>query len=131
MNITKLYSQFDYFKQIIKQLYPQVTDLKCDPWCDSVQPIKYYDYSHERTEYPPVVSWRVYGRRHKYVLAPKFKTVYYNDMVSILSGSTTRTKVDYRDQEKLILDLIRYTVEGKTTEEINDILDELRIKNGF
>lgn len=121
---------FDYFKQIVKQLYPQVTHLECDHWCDNVQTIKYFDGLVERTEYPPVVSWRVYGRKHKYVLDPKFKTTYCNNVGSIFSSSVTRTQVDYKKQEQLILDIIKWTVEGKTTVEINDIL-ELRRQNEF
>ena len=112
-------------------MYPQVTHLEIDHWCDNVQPIKYNDYLVERTEYPPVVSWRIGERRYRYVLAPKFKTIYHNDIVSILTSSTKRTKVDYQDQEKLVLDLIKWSVEGKTTEEMNELLEELRIKDEF
>lgn len=118
---------FDYFKQIIKQMYPQVTHLECDNWNDNVQPIRYTDAGLERTEYPPVVSWRIGERRFRYVLSPKFKTTYHNDIVSILSRSNIRTNVNYKHQEKIVLELIKYTVEGKTTEEINLILDTLRI----
>lgn len=120
-------SSFDYYKQIVKQLYPQVTHLECDGWSDNVQPIKYYDDIFERTEYPPIVSWRIGDKRFKYVLDPKFKKTYHSDIVSVLCGSTIRTNVDYQDQEKIVLELIKYTVEGKTTEEINLILDTLRI----
>lgn len=124
-------SSFDYFKKIVKQMYPQVTHLECDSWSDNVQPIKYYDDNFERTEYPPVVSWRVDDKRFKYVLDPKFKKTYHSDLVCVLTGSTIRTKVDYKDQEKIVLELIKYTVEGKTTEEINLILENMRTTNDY
>jgi hypothetical protein len=126
-----IYSPFDHFKQIVKQLYPTVTDLRHDDWSDNVQPIKYDDYGSKRTEYPPVTSWRIGNHRFRYVLAPKFKTVYNNDFVSIISGSSRRTVVDYKEQEQLVLELIKYTVEGKTSEEINSILKKTRETNDY
>ena len=129
MSITKFHSPFDYFKQIVKQLYPTVTHLECDSWSHNVAPIQYHDGDMTRTEYPPLVSWRISDRRFNYVLAPKFRTVDYNDFVSIISGSARRTVVDYKEQEQLILELIKYTVEGKTTEEINAILQRLEGQN--
>ena len=78
---SQMISPFDHFKQIVKQLYPTVTDLRCDAWSDNVQPIMYDDCGSKRTEYPPVTSWRIGNNRFKYVLAPKFKTVYNNDVI--------------------------------------------------
>jgi hypothetical protein len=128
---SQMISPFDHFKQIVKQMYPQVTHLECDSWSDNVQPIMYDDCGSKRTEYPPVTSWRIGNNRFKYVLAPKFKTVYNNDFVSIISGSSRRTVVDYKEQEQLILELIKYTVEGKTSEEINLILEQTRERNDY
>ncbi len=128
---SQMTSPFDYFKQIVKQLYPTVTHLECDSWSHNVKPIQYHDGDMTRTEYPPVVSWRIGNNRFRYVLAPKFRTVDYNDFVSIISGSSRRTVVDYKEQEQLILELIKYSVEGKTSEEINSILEQTRDRNDY
>lgn len=116
---SKFKSPFDYFKEIVYKLYPTVTNLECDNWVDNVEPIKYYDGRIERNEYPPVISWRIGKTRYRYVLAPTLKKVYYDDLVSTLTGTGSRTKVDYHDQERIVLDLIKTSVEGKSVDEMN------------
>lgn len=121
MNLpSQMISSFDYFKKIVNQLYPNVTHLECDNWPHNVTPIYYHDGGMTITEYPPVVSWSISGRIFKYVLAPKIR----NDF-RLISGSARRPVVDYNEQSGLILELIKYSVEGKTIEEINDILQRL------
>jgi hypothetical protein len=128
---SQMISPFDHFKQIVKQLCPTVTDLKCDARPGNVEPIKYDDCGEHRTEYPPVISWNIGNTRFKYVLAPKFKPVYNDTRVSIISGSTRRTVVEYKEQEQLVTELIKYTVEGKTSDEINSILKQPGERNEY
>jgi hypothetical protein len=126
MNIV---SPFEQFKRVIGQLYPTVSNLIIDDWTDNVKPIQYYDGGCIRTEHPPVVSWRIGDKRFRYVLDPQFKTQHNNDFISIVSGRSSTTNIDYNGQEKVILDLIKWSVEGKSTEEMNDLLEIKRVDN--
>ena len=119
----KFTSPFDYFKTIIKQKFPEVTHLEINHWVDNVQPIR---YDIDRIEYPPVVSWRIGTKRFKYVLNPKFKEQYHNDWLSVLSGKSRTVNVDYSNQEQVLYEIIKYTVDGKSMDEINDILSKHR-----
>lgn len=120
----KLHHPFDTFKSVVEQLHPTVERLEIDHWCDGVKPIHYVSDGLGRSEFPPVLRWRIGKERFAFVLKPKLKTRQWSMCFGLASGSTT-TPVYDDDVVKTVLHVIEMSVRGCTTKEINAWLESM------
>ena len=102
-------SPFDLFKGAILRKYPEISNLRVEPWSDNIEPIKYdsgdYGIKHE---HPPQVTWRVGNTRFFWAPRPSFKRETWS--IFIFSGSTVKPTYDQSDCFDDLLELIEISV---------------------
>jgi hypothetical protein len=116
----------------VKYKYPNVSGFKIDTMPENVVPVEYdagYSWNlfgsknrGDRNEYPPVVSWRVGVNIFKYVLHPRFKEDSWH---AFLCGGVDIT-ADYTDEQEIVMQLLKWSSEGYSSEEMNKMLMEHR-----
>ena len=107
-----------HLEDLVKRRFPTIQNLRIDHLSNQVQPVRYMDGLSEKNEYPPVLYWRVHGRRFAYVLQPSFKV----ERVTGLFYDRAVTNVDYSAEDEKIWQVLEWSVQGKTEEEINALL---------
>jgi hypothetical protein len=106
-------------EKLIEVRFPSIRNFNVDSMSVSVTPVKYEDgHGYECNEYPPVATWRVGNTRYKYVLKPTFRSDVWRAF--IFSGTTVRA--DYSSEEEKMWQILQWSVEGKTADEINQLL---------
>lgn len=113
----------DPYLKAIKSFFPAVEDIQIEHHTyDMVKPIGYFDYEtlRERQEHPPIIRWRVNEKVFRYILKPTFSIV----KAASLTRPYRSTVIDYSSEEHKILQIIKWTTEGKTDVEINKLLLE-------
>ena len=105
-------------ERTVKAKFPTISRFEVDWSGENVRPVVYDDGRAELREYPPVAKWRIGNTRFSYVGKPTFKRI---SGVWWLPNSG-RTIADYNDDTDNLFQVIQWTVEGKTAEEINRLL---------
>ena len=107
----------------VKARFPTISRFEIDWMSESVQPVIYDDIGIKYYEYPPVAKWQIGNVRFKYVAKPTFKKT--SGLWWLPKSGSVRA--DYNDDVDNLFQVIQWTVEGKTTEEINDLLGNAKI----
>ena len=97
--------------------FPSVLDFAVERM-HNVQPVEYRDHGKNRREYPPVARWSVGDKRFRYALKPTFKV----ERWGVLCFGGTTTRADYSDEDGKLWQLLQWSAEGKTADEINRLL---------
>lgn len=106
--------------KIVAARFPGVEGFRVDNMAVNVQPVEYQDgRGRKANEWPPVARWRVGAQRFSYVLKPAFKAERWQ--IGPLFGGTT-VSADYSAEEDKLWQLLQWSVEGKTADEINHLL---------
>ena len=108
-------------EQIVESEFPQITNFRI-LYFENVEPVISPDY---KTEYPPVVRWSVGNNRFSYVLKPEFAKHFIEFSWWMPFDNKIEYKADYNKQHDTLLNCLRWSVEGKTAEEINHLLGNL------
>lgn len=106
--------------KIVAARFPSVENFRVDYMAGNVQPVEYEDgRGRKANEWPPVARWRVGAQRFSYVLKPAFKAERWQ--IGPLFGGTT-VHADYSAEDDKLWQLLQWSVEGKTADEINHLL---------
>jgi hypothetical protein len=106
--------------KIVAARFPSVEGFRVDHMAENVQPVEYEDgRGRKANEWPPVARWRVGLQRYSYVLKPTFKAERWQ-MTPFFVGTTVRA--DYSAEDDKLWQLLQWSVEGKTADEINRLL---------
>ena len=98
----------------------KVQDFHVDHFAERVQPIEYEDgRGRKANEWPPVARWRVGAMHYSYVLKPRFVAERWQ-MTPLFGG--THVRADYGDEDEKLWQLLQWSVECKTADEINRLL---------
>lgn len=107
-------------EQTVRARFPGVQDFRIDQMPHNVQAVEYLDAKgNRRHEIPPVVRWRVGDQRFAYVLNPKFRVERWR--VAFFFESAT-TRADYTAEQERLWDILQWSVDGQSVEEINRLL---------
>lgn len=106
--------------KMVAARFPSVEGFRVDHMAENVQPVEYEDgRGRKANEWPPVARWRVGAQRYSYVLKPTFKVERWQ-MTPFFGGTTVRA--DYSAEDDKLWQLLQWSVEGKTADEINRLL---------
>lgn len=105
--------------KLIAAQFPGVRDFEIDHIEEKVLPVGYEDgRGRKANEWPPVARWRVGEQRFSYVLKPTFRT----ERWGVLCFGWTAVRADYSDEDDKLWQLLQWSAEGKTADEINKLL---------
>jgi hypothetical protein len=105
--------------KLIATRFPGVRGFEIDYLAERVQPVEYKDGRGRRAnEWPPVARWCVGGQRFRYVLKPTFRA----ERWGVLCFGGTTVRADYSDEDGKLWQLLQWSAEGKTADEINQLL---------
>lgn len=105
--------------KLVAAHFPTVERFEVDHMAHGVKPVEYHDGNGRlRREYPPVVTWRVGSQRYAYVLKPKLR----RERWGVLCFGGTTVRADYKSEDDKLWQLLQWSVEGKTADEINRML---------
>ena len=106
--------------KIVAARFPSVKGFHVNRMTENVDPVEYEDGNGNRAnEWPPVARWRVGTQRFSYVLKPAFQAVRWQ-IGPIFCG--TIVQVDYHAEDDKLWKLLQWSVEGRTVDEINEML---------
>lgn len=106
--------------KLVAARFPSVEGFRVDHMAENVLPVEYKDgQGRKANEWPPVARWRVGAQRYSYVLKPTFKAERWQ--IGRLFGGTT-VRADYSAEDEKLWQLLQWSVEGKTADEINRLL---------
>lgn len=106
--------------KIVAARFPSVEGFRVDHMAENVLPVEYEDgRGRKANEWPPVARWRVGAQRYSYVMKPAFRAERWQ--IGPLFGGTT-VRADYSAEDEKLWQLLQWSVEGKTADEINRLL---------
>lgn len=106
--------------RLVQERFPNVEDFRVDYMVENVQPVEYEDgRGRKAKEWPPVARWRVGSIRYSYVLEPRFVAERWQ-MTPLFGG--THVRADYSAEDDKLWQLLQWSAEGKTADEINRLL---------
>lgn len=106
--------------ELVKARFPSVDGFRVDHMAENVQPVEYEDgRGRKANEWPPVARWRVGSMRYSYVLKPRFVSERWQ-MTPLFGG--THVRADYSAEDERLWQLLQWSVDGKTADEINRLL---------
>ena len=106
--------------KIVALRFPSVTGFRVDHMAENVRPVEYEDgRGHKAKEWPPVARWRIGSQRYSYVLKPAFTAEQWR-ITPFFGGTTVRA--DYSAEDDKLWQLLQWSVDGKTADEINHLL---------
>jgi len=105
--------------KLIAARFPGVCDFEIDHLAERVQPVEYEDCKGRMAnEWPPVACWRVGVQRFRYVLKPTFRA----ERWGVLCFGGTTVRANYSDEDGKLWQLLQWSSEGKTADEMNRLL---------
>ena len=105
--------------KLISAIFPSVIGFEIDHLEGRVQPVEYEDgRGRKANEWPPVARWRVGEQRFRYVLKPTFRA----ERWGVLCFGGTVVRADYSGEEEKLWQLLQWSAEGKTTDEMNRLI---------
>lgn len=106
-------------KKLIESRFPGVRGFEIDYLSERVEPVVYKDgRGRQSKEWPPVACWRVGEQRFRYVLKPSFIV----ERWGVLCFGGTTARADYSGEDGKLWQLLQWSTEGKTADEINRLL---------
>lgn len=100
--------------------FPSIRNFRIASETGNVEPVVFTDERGKtQHEYPPVAMWQVGGLRYRYVFIPTFRATPWQAS-PFFRGTTV--SADYSDEKDRLFEILRLSAEGKTAEEINQIV---------
>lgn len=121
-----------YFDPVLPKLvaarFPNVEDFHIDYNAANVKPVEYDNGRGIKSdELPLVVRWRIGSQRYAYVMKPTFK-VEQREICPFLGLKITNVRADYSADDVIIWKLLQWSVEGKTADDMNRIIENFHHK---
>lgn len=104
------------FINLLGKRFPEIRNIHVE-FLGNIAPVIYEDHAGRcRNNYPPIMHWVVNNIKYSYVPKPIFEIIECGSWPFKYKTTTVR----YADEE--LLKCIAWSVEGKTEEEINNLL---------
>lgn len=94
------------FLSFLKSRFPEATDFKFEDFVGQPE-IDYFDGPYQRTEYVPVLSWKVNGIAYRWAPTPVFQQFWQR---LPFGGKTSRTEPTYDHAYSDALEVIELTI---------------------
>lgn len=113
---------YDTLKNIVRVKFPTVRDFRIEEYSPNHPVIEYYDVGagRRKSEYPPVCRWRVGSTNYVFIAKPTFINRHVKSWFGLVHRNYT--EVSYTGEDDKLMEAIGLSVEGKTGEEINQIM---------
>lgn len=106
------------FEKFVRARFPQIDSIEVEHFSRNIRPVEERLDGKTYTEYPPVIRWRIGQQRFAFVPKPSANV----RRSGVLFWEFRDIEFNYNGQDDVLIKVLQMSVDGKTTDEINQYI---------